>query len=175
VFKTYSAGFKAQMVKRLTGPDRVTPYALGKEVGIDAGTLSRWLRAAATVPGMEDDQKIGGGSKRPRDWSPEERLRAVSETAGLDDAKLGEYLRQRGLHSSTLNEWRALVLRALAPSNARPASPKAKEAKQLKAMERELHRKDKALAEYAALIALKKKVAEIWGDEGESTRGRSDS
>lgn len=163
------------MVKRLTGPDRVTPYALGKEVGIDAGTLSRWLSAAATVRGMNDERKLPGGSKRPRDWSPKERLRAVNETADLDDAKLGEYLRQRGLHSATLSEWRALALRALAPEASRPASAKAKESKQFKAMERELNRKDKALAELAALLVLKKKVAEIWGDEAESTRGRSDS
>ena len=39
------------------------------------------------------------------------------------------------------------------------------DAKKIRALEKELQRKDKALAETAALLVLKKKVQEIWGDE----------
>ncbi len=39
------------------------------------------------------------------------------------------------------------------------------------ALEKELSRKDKALAETAALLVLKKKVQEIWGDEDDPTAG----
>ena len=37
--------------------------------------------------------------------------------------------------------------------------------KKNKELERELHRKDKALAEMSALVVLKKKVGTLWGDE----------
>ena len=37
-------------------------------------------------------------------------------------------------------------------------------------LERELRRKDKALAEAAALLVLKKKLAVLWEDEDDSTR-----
>ena len=39
------------------------------------------------------------------------------------------------------------------------------DAQRMRALEKELNRKDKALAETAALLVLKKKVQEIWGDE----------
>jgi hypothetical protein len=42
-------------------------------------------------------------------------------------------------------------------------------------LERELRRKDKALAEAAALLVLQKKVREIWGDADASTPPRSDA
>ena len=44
-------------------------------------------------------------------------------------------------------------------------------AKRIRALEKELRRKDKALAETAALLVLKKKVQEIWGDEDDPTAG----
>ncbi len=47
------------------------------------------------------------------------------------------------------------------------------DARRVRALERELARKDKALAELAALVALKKKLELLWGDEDESTPGRS--
>ena len=47
------------------------------------------------------------------------------------------------------------------------------EAQRIRQLERELHRKDKALAEVAALLALKKKVNEIWGDGDDDTTTKS--
>ncbi len=41
--------------------------------------------------------------------------------------------------------------------------------KRIRTLEKELNRKDKALAETAALLVLKKKVQEIWGDEDDPT------
>lgn len=47
------------------------------------------------------------------------------------------------------------------------------EAKQIRGLENELRRKDKALAETAALLVLKKKVQAIWGDEDDYTVGKN--
>jgi hypothetical protein len=62
-------------------------------------------------------------------------------------------------------------------SLAGPASTAAKEktdAKRIRELEAELRRKDKALAETAALLILKKKVLAIWGDGDDDTKPGSD-
>ena len=98
------------------------------------------------------------------------------EATRLSDEELGAFLRKEGIHESHLETWRQSMLEALR------ASPKASkgtkrgnvEAKRIKALERELRRKEKALAETAALLVLKKKAQEIWGDGDDGMGGRSD-
>ena len=94
---------------------------------------------------------------------------------GLDDAALGALLRQEGLHTAQLAEWRAAAEAALgAQGPRRPAGP-SPEAQRIVALERELRRKEAALAETAALLVLKNKVQAIWADEDDTmdpTRAR---
>jgi transposase-like protein len=171
----YSEAFKSKMVQRMLGPRGVSASALASETGLHQPTLSRWLRAAgATMPGMSSTTRkssppVSSPARRPEDWKPEERLRAVLETSALSDAGLGEYLRANGLHEATLAEWRATALEALGTPR-----PSAKEAKRVRELERELRRKDRALAETAALLVLQKKAQAIWGDADASTDPRSD-
>jgi transposase len=93
----------------------------------------------------------------------------VERGAGLDGAALGEFLRREGVHLAELEQWRRLAEQALQADPKRV--PPSKEMRKLKA---ELARKDKALAEAAVLLVLKKKVGEIWGDEDDDTDGTSD-
>lgn len=92
----------------------------------------------------------------------------VVRAEGLEGEDLGAFLRGEGVHLAELEQWRELAREAL--SGARRKAP-SKELRQLKA---ELARKEKALAETAALIVLKKKVAAIWGDEDDDTGGTSE-
>lgn len=108
--------------------------------------------------------------RRPEDWSAEERLRVLIAAARLPDAELGALLRSEGLHEATLREWRAAALEGLAPQRAGRA-----EQKRLRELEKQIRRKDKALAEAAALLVLQKKVQAIWGDEDDDTEPRSDA
>ena len=151
--------------------------SLGDEVGVHPSTLSRWLIEAATVRSMakrktrKQTAEKQDGMKRPQDWRPEEKLQAVLEAASLSEEELGEFLRRRGLHQAQLDEWRELVTKAALDNlggsrRSRRTSP---EAKRIRELEKELHRKDKALAETAALLVLKKKVDAIWGDVDDDT------
>lgn len=99
--------------------------------------------------------------KRPQDWTPEEKLNAVLEYEKLEEEEKGEFLRKRGLHAVYIERWKEEIIKGLksAKSN-RKGSGK----KKIKELERELRRKDKALAEAAALLVLKKKANDIWGD-----------
>jgi len=163
---SYTQKFKERMISRMLGPERISATALSREVGVPQPTLSRWVRGGRTVVGM--NQKKNRQPKR----TVSDKLRLLAESEGLSDAELGAFLRENGLHSADLERWRTVVSSALEDSGrkSRKLSPDQIRAREL---EKELARKDKALAEVTALLALKKKLAEIWGDEDESTHGRS--
>ena len=113
---------------------------------------------------------------RSDDLPAAEKLRLVKEAAELSEEELGAFLRRNGLHESQLEEWRRKVeeaaLGALVKSkkSRRQQSP---EAKRIRELERELNRKDKALAEVTALLALKKKLEALLGDGDDNTSSRS--
>jgi transposase-like protein len=167
----YSTAFKRSMVKKLVGPGRRTAGELAKETGLAQSTLSRWLRAAGSFGSMGDDRQQDSNQRRPQEWSAEEKLEAVTEAEGLSEEQLGAFLRRQGLHMAQLEEWRRVAhegaLGALGARN--DGSPSKAEAKRVRELERELKRKDKALAEAAALLVLQKKVQALWGDEDDDT------
>jgi len=168
----HSEKFKSRLVSKMVGPYAVSASALSGEVGIGQPTLSRWLREARTVPAMAKKSHRSKGSfrgERPQDWSPEEKLRVVVESRGLSDEELGAFLRKEGLHQAPLDEWTATVRSSL---SVRKGSKRVSaESKRIRELERELRRKEKALAEAAALLILKKKPRRSGGTRT-TTRNR---
>ena len=161
------------MIERMVGPEGISACALADDTGVSQTTLSRWLRLAREGVGMTDAANDGARLSKPsrRRWTATEKLRVINEASRLDGAEFGAYLRREGIHESTVEEWRELATKALsATSRRKKASPEAKELKEVK---RELRRKEKALAEVAALLTLKKKAWAIWGDEDDDTNSRS--
>jgi transposase len=173
----YSAKFKAAMVRKMTGPDALSANALSREVGVCQSVLSRWLRRAGepvlTAPQARSQGALSV-SKRPQDWTPEEKLRVVLEAEALPEEALGAFLRKRGLYEAHLREWREQILAALAQRSPRKAAKSSPEQRQIRELEKELDRKDKALAEAAALLVLQKKARMLFGaDEAEPTPKRN--
>lgn len=164
----YSAAFKANVIRRLTGPSAISANALAEELGMSQSTLSRWLREARTVGVMAKKTT----KKSPRTWTPAEKLRVIAAAEGLSDEQLGELLRREGIHEQQLVEWREAATAALSSGRPKKAQP-SPETRRIKKLEAELHRKEKALAEAAALLVLKKKVQAIWGDEDDFTDEKS--
>ena len=176
----YPDMFKNAMIQKMTGPDAISATALSKQADVSQATLSKWLRMAGVGPSYvfpnnahEYTQmaKITD-SKRPNDWSAEDKLKVVVEASSLDDEQLGAFLRSKGLHQIHLDQWRLQMLNGLQNDSSKKNSRRKNvDAKRIRALEKELNRKDKALAETAALLVLKKKVQEIWGDEDDPTAG----
>jgi transposase-like protein len=171
----YSSGLKARMIQRMSGPDSISATMLAKEVGISQNTLSRWLREAGKGKRLvkRNGHPVKERAMRPDDLPPIEKLRLVMEASLLSEDELGEFLRRNGIHGAQLEQWRQAALSALAKPKLgrRRKSPEEKRVEQL---ERELNRKDKALAEVTALLALKKKLETLLGDGDESTTRRSE-
>jgi hypothetical protein len=169
------------MVEKMAGPNGRSAHMLSQEVGVAQPTLSRWLReaGASRVPPVSKKKSKrrrssneAGVNRRPQDWKPAEKLQVVLEAAALTDAELGEFLRRKGLHEAQLEEWRRLATEALGNSQRQSRKPSAEEAR-IRELEKELRRKDKALAEAAALLVLQKKARAIWGDGGDDTDPKS--
>jgi transposase-like protein len=176
----YSDMFKNTMIQKLTGPDSISASALSKQVDIPQATLSKWLRMAGVGPSYVFPNNAYGytkmakitDSKRPNHWSAEDKLKVVVEASSLDDEQLGAFLRSKGLHQTHLDQWRWQMLNGLQNgSSKKKTRRKNVDVKRIRTLEKELNRKDKALAETAALLVLKKKVREIWGDEDDPTTG----
>jgi len=173
----YTESYRSSMVRRMTGRGALSATALARETGVAQATLSRWLLAAGNVKPVGDSPKEGTPPRRPQDWSPAEILDAVAEASRLGPEELGTFLRRRGLHEAQLKEWRECLVAALGGGKGRKGKSKGTKAqsRRISDLERELRRKEKALAEAAALLVLQKKVREIWGDEDGGTKPRSDS
>lgn len=184
----YTESFKRKMVQRLSGADAVSQTALTAETGVPQSTLSRWLREACRVrPVSADKRRFSGPDlppptppspppppRRPEDWSAEEKLRAVVEAGLLPADQLGAFLRQRGLHEAQLEQWREAATNALAAKSQKPSPGSAADKKRIRELEKQIRRKDKALAETAALLVLQKKAQAIWGDGDDDTEPETD-
>lgn len=183
----YKERFKAEMVKRLVGPNPTSARQLALETGVSQPTLSRWLLSATTIDAMprkpterkprrKRQLRRRTESLRSRERTAAEKLQIVLAAAAVPDAELGAFLREQGVFEIELLEWRQQALagiEAIPASRTRAATPD--EVRRIRELERELARKDKALAEAAALVVLKKKVQALWGDEDDDTDPTNES
>ena len=96
------------------------------------------------------------------------------EAAAIPDEDLGVWLRSKGLKEEQLRQWRELALSGIAGRQARPTRANSDDRKKVESLERELKRKDKALAETAALLVLQGKVQALWAEEDDATRQSND-
>jgi len=145
------------MVAQLTGKDAVSARQLALETGLRQQTLSRWRQEASSLPVMP-------AKRQRRDWSIEEKIRILSDARSLTGAQLAALLQREGVRPFEYEQWR------LALSDEGRASVAT--TKRIRALERELARKEKALAEAAALLVLKKN-SRHWRKTRASTRTRS--
>lgn len=137
---------------RLLPPESAAVDVVAREVGIGVRTLEQWREDAQSRPA------------RGRAWTAGARLEAVIATAAMSEASKSAWCREHGVYPAELDKWRASATAALAEPEEARASPQAtrQDRKRIKELERDLQRKDRALAETAALLVLSKKVAAIF-------------
>jgi len=162
------------MIQRMTGVQRNSAHSLSRETGVSQATLSRWLHEARTITAVssDNDQPKPKTAIATSERSADEKMRLVLEAARLSDEELGAFLRREGLHEADLNEWRDVMLASLAAPSTRPV--RSQDARRVRQLEQELRRKEKALAEAAALLVLQKKVQALWEDEDDDTKKDKD-
>jgi transposase-like protein len=171
----YSKEFKQAAIKKILGRGDQTLDAACKEIGISQAAGSAWLRESGKIAGMNpSSKKPASQGKRAQDYSPEDKLEAVMEFRRRQDQPeaQGEFLRSQGLFAATIEAWAKDMLGALGKPARQPKRTPEEMAKdkQIAELQRDLRRKEKALAETTALLVLKKKAESIWGlvDDEES-------
>ncbi len=137
---------------RLLPPESASLDEVAREIGVGAGTLERWRSDALSRPARE------------RAWTAAARFDAVLSTAAMDEAGKSAWCRAHGVYPRQLAAWRLAATQALAEPEEARASPQQtkQDRRRIKELEGELRRKDRALAETAALLVLTKKVAAIF-------------
>ena len=157
----YSEKFKAEMVSKLMGPSTQSANRLSQECGVSQATLSKWLRQAK-VSAMKTPPKPKPVARKR--WSPEEKMRVVLAAASAGESGRGELLRREGLHEVELERFQTELEELVKGAPSQPAKGKPADKKRIKELERELHRKDRALAEATALVVLSKKLQAYFGE-----------
>lgn len=155
---------KAAVLTKMLPPNNMPLGRLAREEGISVATLAKW-RAEARAKG----QFLPDAHAGPEGWTSRDKHGAVIETASMNEAELGEYCRRRGIYPEQIRVWREACERANDWERAaasRIARETRDDKKRIQQLERELARKEKALAEAAALMILRKKAEAIWGPEG---------
>ncbi len=172
----FTPSFKIQAVgKALRCPEGTSVREVAATLGVGYSTLNRWIAQSRNqeVGTVQKDELAKTTrmtkERRPQDWGLEERLDMVIACASLEEGKVSELCRERGIYPHHVQQWRLDFARGEAVSARARISAEVKTLRQEnKELRKELTRKDKALAETAALLVLQKKVTAIWGNEDNS-------
>ena len=152
----YGQKFKERVVARLLPPESSPVEAVSQTVGISVGTLERWRAEALAKPAGD----------QARHWTPAARLEAVIATAAMNQSARSAWCREHGVYPTELETWKNDAIGGLGEPREMEGAAVKQDRRRIKELERELHRKDKALAETAALLVLSKKLQAIF-HEGE--------
>lgn len=161
----YSPERKAALLKKLLPPVNLSVAELARQEGISEPTLYHWRKQAKS-----EGAAVPGDKKLPDDWPAEAKFAVVVETATLSEIELSQYCRSKGLYPEQVKAWRQACIAGQQSSREQRQAEQAQaraDKKRIKELERELKRKDKALAEAAALLVLRKKLNAYWGDDSE--------
>lgn len=159
----YSPEYKDSLLRRMLPPNNESIAKIAKEEGLSEQTLRNWRDKA-----RKEGHAAPGIDARPDDWSTQDKFLIVIETACLNETELAEYARKKGLYVEQIKAWKDACINAnggIAREAARLNRELKESQKERKKLEREIQRKDKALAEAAALLVLSKKANAIWGDQ----------
>lgn len=158
----YSIEEKEKLVARMFPPENISLADLAKETGISKSTLATWK--------YKETGKQIKVNKPSTSISAREKFLIVMETYTMSEIELSKYSREKGLYVEDIKKWRTSCIAANdieSPDTKVLRQELQDEKKHSKALEKELTRKEKALAETASLLVLRKKLGAILGDQEE--------
>lgn len=161
----YSLERKQAVLSKLLPPQSLSVAEVSRQEGIHVSTLYNWRNEVKSkgVP-------VPGHTNISEQWSAEAKLAAVIETAAFSEAELSQYCREKGLYPEQIKSWKSEALLGFASRTElnKEAKKQARdERRTVRQLKQELARKEKALAEAAALLVLRKKLNALWPDDEE--------
>ncbi len=162
---SYSEERKQEILSKLLPPLNMTVAEVSRNEGIGLQTLYNWRDKA-----KQQGRPVPGNKSTPDQWSAEAKFATVVDTASLNEAELSEYCRAKGLYVEQVKAWKADALRGFMSSREQELEAKRQrqaDQKAIKQLTRELRQKEKALAETAAILVLRKKLNALWENDQE--------
>ena len=154
---SYSIDFREQMVRKIMPPNSQSTAQISRDTGVPYATLYTWKKQYQARGFV-----VPANNTNADKWDAKTKLAAIIQTAAMNEAERSEYCRTNGLYVEQLDEWKE-EFEASSSSNPADKRALAAERKKTRKLEKELLRKDRALAETAALLTLSKKAQAIWG------------
>lgn len=152
----YGQAFKDNVVAKLLPPESASLQQVSLQTGVSESTLERWLSEALAQP------------SKTQEWTPAARFDALLTTAAMDEQSKNEWCRSHGVYPQELEQWKLQAQQGLSGDGAAALQNTRKQDRKLiQSLERELRRKEKALAETAALLVLSKKLEAMMREDGE--------
>lgn len=163
----YSSERKAAILNKLLPPINMTVAEVAREEGVSEQSLYNW-RSKVRESGLP----VPGKTPTTEQWSADAKLAVVIETAPMSESELSQYCREKGLYAEQVKDWKEQCLGGFQSSREQAQAAK-KQAKadrsEIKHLKKDLRKKEKALAETAALLVLRKKLNALWGEEDEES------
>lgn len=165
--RSYTKEYIEDILKQISPPINKKVSEVSKKTGVSPNTIYGWKRKAR----KEGKLIPNSNPNRLKKWRKEDKLRIVMETFTMNEEELSRYCREYGLYTEDIKAWKKLLEGAFegGTKSADVLEGELKSEKEkVKELEQDLDKKNKALAETAALLVLRKKADAIWGEpEGE--------
>ena len=156
----YSIQLREAVLKKILQGNK-PQHEIANEFGVGKSTIGKWLREYKQNGSINLNSK----EKRPKDWTAEERMSALLKTGSMSSEDRTAWCRKKGIFTHNLDQWKKDAVSAMTPKSTKAQTEKERKyKKEIAVLKKDLSRKEKALAETAALLVLKKKVQEIWGE-----------
>jgi hypothetical protein len=153
----YNIAYRQEIVEKAKHRGSQTLEEFASEHDLNMFTLKNWLAADKRQQSSFARQHSQAlPTETPAEqWSAAQRLQALNQTYGLDPTARSAWCRSHGLFEHHLHSWAQAFCQA---EQAPVSKAQLRELeRKYQASERELNRKNKALAEAAALLVLQKK------------------
>jgi transposase len=158
-YRKFSEEQKRMWVKKFLSRGSKSIDVFCRENAMSGTALYKWV----AIYGKTDDMKPL--TRTPQNWTPEEKFKAVMAFDSLPVEEQGAFLRREGVHADHIEMWREKMQKSLEPESTDKRTERGELIYKIQGLEKDLLRKEKALAEAAAIIILKKKADLIWGNE----------
>ncbi len=164
----YSKERKEAIINKMLPPSSMSLSELAKQENIPYGTLYTWKQLHIDKTKQTQEQKSESTTVSTKQWTAEQKLATIIETSTLSEQERHEYCRKNGLYSADIESWKAVIIKGTEKNVAQVKTDK-NELKKLRSennsLKKELYRKEKALAETAALLVLRKKLDALWEED----------
>jgi transposase-like protein len=161
----HSLEFREQALSKVRQRGARSVQDIANDLNMSCGTLRKWIGQANKTEGVPVPQAPLPADLPAQSWSPAQRLLALNQAHSLSGEELHAWCREKGLFEHQLKAWREAFCSATTADSKEAKSALRELQGKHEVLQRELRRKEKALAEAAALLVLQKKFQALWEDE----------